>query len=97
MITIDGARYSGSGSIVRQSVAFCALTGQDVHIVNAPAKRKKTGLWRYHVLVVEAMCEQNGRPEARLKDRKRCIFIPGAMRESRCILGILNRPDSSSC
>ena len=57
MITIDGARYSGSGSIVRQSVLFSALTGQPIHIVNARAKREKPGLRRQHVRVVEAMCE----------------------------------------
>jgi RNA 3'-terminal phosphate cyclase (ATP) len=57
MILIDGALYSGSGSIVRQALAFSALTGQSVHLVNARAKREKSGLRRQHVRVIEAMCE----------------------------------------
>jgi len=32
---IDGLRYSGSGTIVRQAVVFAALTNQAVHIVMA--------------------------------------------------------------
>ena len=53
MIEIDGALYSGSGTIVRQSVAFSALTGKPVHIVNARIKRPKPGLRAQHVQVVE--------------------------------------------
>ena len=33
MLEIDGSRYSGSGTIVRQAVMFAALTGQAVHII----------------------------------------------------------------
>lgn len=32
MIEIDGSRYAGSGSIVRQAVAYAALTGQAVEV-----------------------------------------------------------------
>jgi hypothetical protein len=43
MIEIDGSRYSGSGTIVRQAVTFAALTGQAVHLVKARVRRPKPG------------------------------------------------------
>jgi hypothetical protein len=49
VIEIDGSRHSGSGTIVRQAVAFAALTRQDVHITNARARRRRAGLRRQHV------------------------------------------------
>ena len=57
MIEIDGSQFSGSGTIVRQAVAFSALTGEPVRIFNARAKRTKPGLRRQHTRVVEAICE----------------------------------------
>lgn len=39
MLTIDGARMSGSGTIVRYAVALAALCGEPVRIVNARQKR----------------------------------------------------------
>lgn len=52
MIEIDGSQYSGSGTIVRQAVAFSALTGQAVHIVNARLRRPKSGLRPQHIQVI---------------------------------------------
>ena len=79
MITIDGSLYSGSGSIVRQSVAFSALTGQPIHIVNVRAKRDKPGLRRQHVRVVEAMCELvNGKARGAFEGSQEMSFSPGA-------------------
>ena len=78
MITIDGALYSGSGSIVRHSVAFSALTGQPIHLVNARAKRRKPGLRRQHVRVVEAMCELvNGKARGVCEGSREVYFYPG--------------------
>lgn len=57
MVEIDGSRYSGSGTIVRQAVVLSALTGQAVHIRNARAHRAKPGLQPQHIRVVEAICE----------------------------------------
>lgn len=57
MIEIDGSLFSGSGTIVRQSIALAALTGQPVHIVNARARRRKPGLRRQHMSVVSAIGE----------------------------------------
>lgn len=78
MITIDGSLYSGSGSIVRQSVGFSALTGQPIHLVNARAKREKPGLRRQHVRVVEAMCELvNGKARGVCEGSQEMLFYPG--------------------
>lgn len=60
MIRVDGSRYSGSGAVVRQAVAFAALTGQDVHIVHARVKRPNPGLRPQHIRVVEAIHELVG-------------------------------------
>lgn len=55
MLEIDGSRYSGSGTIVRQAVVFAALTGQAVHVVKARVRRPKPGLRPQHIRVVEAI------------------------------------------
>lgn len=79
MITIDGSLYSGSGSIVRQSLAFGALTGESIHLVNARAKRDKPGLRRQHVRVVEAICELvDGKAEGAFEGSREVHFHPGA-------------------
>jgi len=44
MLTIDGSRYSGGGTIVRQAVASSVLTGQSIHMIGARANRDKPGL-----------------------------------------------------
>lgn len=49
MLEIDGSRYSGSGTIVRQAVVFAALTGQAVHIVKARVRRPTPGLRPQHI------------------------------------------------
>ncbi len=54
-VEVDGSRYSGSGTIVRLAVAFSALTGRPVHVVNARVRRPNPGLRRQHVQVVEAI------------------------------------------
>ena len=79
MIEIDGSRYSGSGTIVRQAVAFSALTGKPIHIVNARAKRDKPGLRRQHVRVVEAITELvNGTTKGVQEGTQEFQFRPGS-------------------
>lgn len=78
MITIDGSLYSGSGSLVRQAVAFSALTGHPIHLVNARAKRENPGLRRQHVRVVEAMCELvKGKARGVGEGSQEIFFYPG--------------------
>jgi RNA 3'-terminal phosphate cyclase (ATP) len=57
MIRIDGARHSGSGTIVRLSVAFAALLRRPLHVVNARARRPKPGLRPQHLAAVRACAE----------------------------------------
>lgn len=84
MLTIDGSRYSGSGTIVRQAVALAALTGQAIHIVKARAKREKPGLRPQHIRVVEAIAELvNGRAEGLAPGAQEFTFRPGRLRTGR--------------
>ncbi len=54
MIEIDGSEHSGSGTIVRDAVPFCILTGQAIHLRNIRAKRDKPGLRPQHLKALEA-------------------------------------------
>jgi RNA 3'-phosphate cyclase len=84
MLTIDGSRYSGSGTIVRQAVAFSALTGQTIHMVNARAKRDKPGLRPQHIRVIEAIAELvNGRADGLAPGSQEFTFRPGALKTGR--------------
>lgn len=55
MIEIDGSLYSGSGTIVRQAVAYSALTGRPVHVRNARARRKHPGLRPQHLRAIQSV------------------------------------------
>ena len=55
MIEIDGSLHSGSGTVVRQAVAYAALTGQPVRIRNARALRRHPGLRPQHLRAIEAI------------------------------------------
>ena len=78
MLTIDGSSYSGSGTIVRQAVAFSALTGIPIHLVHARAKRSKPGLRRQHMRVIEAIRELvNGKAQGVCEGSQEIHFEPG--------------------
>ena len=57
MITIDGGAKSGSGTIVRYSVALASLLGEEIRIENIRAGRDKPGLRAQHFKVVQACRE----------------------------------------
>jgi len=57
MIVIDGGAKSGSGTIVRYSVALASLVGKEIRIENIRAKRDKPGLRAQHVKVIQA-CQE---------------------------------------
>ncbi|HEX9093160.1 MAG TPA: RNA 3'-terminal phosphate cyclase, partial [Coriobacteriia bacterium] len=59
-VEIDGSRLSGSGAIVRQAVAYAALTRTAIHVTNARALRREPGLRQQHVCVIEAIAELAG-------------------------------------
>ena len=84
MIEVDGSQYSGSGTIVRQAVAFSALTGQAVHLINARARRPKPGLRHQHIRVVQAIGELvNGTAEGLSPGSQEIIFRPGTLKTGR--------------
>ncbi len=84
MLTIDGSRHSGSGTIVRQAVAFSALTGKAIHVVHARAMRDKPGLRPQHIRVVEAVAELvGGRTEGLAPGSQEFTFHPGPLKTGR--------------
>jgi len=59
MIEIDGSQKSGSGTILRLSVALSAITGEPLHIYNIRKKRGQPGLRPQHleaVLTAAKLC-----------------------------------------
>jgi RNA 3'-phosphate cyclase len=59
MIEIDGSQKSGSGTILRLSIAIAAITGQSLHITNIRENRPQPGLKHQHlesVLAAAKMC-----------------------------------------
>lgn len=78
MLIIDGSNYSGSGTIVRQAVAFSALTGTPIRLVHARAKRAKPGLRWQHVRVIEAIRELvHGKTKGVCEGSQEIEFEPG--------------------
>ncbi|NBM20818.1 RNA 3'-phosphate cyclase [Streptomyces sp. GC420] len=54
-LEIDGATGSGSGMIVRQALAYAAVTGREIHLRHIRARRSRPGLRRQHVCAVQAV------------------------------------------
>jgi len=82
--TIDGSRYSGSGTIVRQAVAFSALISQPIHMINVRAKRDKPGLRPQHLRVVEAIARlANAATEGLVQGSREFVFHPGSLKVGR--------------
>ena len=55
MIYVDGAQKSGSGTIVRYTVALAALLGEELSLGNIRARRPKPGLRPQHLKAIEAV------------------------------------------
>jgi len=70
MLTIDGSRRSGSGTIVRQAVTFSALTGQSIRPVNARAK----GV--YETARAKATAKRATRPDKKQRKAKKAATKP---------------------
>jgi RNA 3'-terminal phosphate cyclase (ATP) len=78
VIELDGSLESGSGTLVRLSVAFAALLGRPLHLVRARAKRAKPGLRPQHVAAVRACAELcDGRAEGVRVGGDELTFLPG--------------------
>jgi len=78
MITIDGGAKSGSGTIVRYSVALASLLGKEIRIQNIRARRDKPGLRAQHLKVVQACQEMcHGLVENATVSSKEITYTPG--------------------
>jgi len=57
VLTIDGSKKSGSGTIVRDAVPFAALVGKSLHLTNIRVKRPKPGLRAQHLAAIRVCAE----------------------------------------
>jgi RNA 3'-terminal phosphate cyclase (ATP) len=57
MLEIDGSEQSGSGTLVRLSVAIAALLGEDLRLFNIRARRRPPGLRHQHLRAVQAVAD----------------------------------------
>ena len=78
MLEIDGSEHSGSGTIVRDAIPFCILTGQEIHLRNIRAKRDKPGLRPQHLKALEAAASLcGGQLEGGTVGSREIRFHPG--------------------
>lgn len=78
MVTIDGGSKSGSGTMVRYSVALASLMGKEIRIKNIRARRDKPGLRAQHLRAVQA-CQElcQGKVENATVGSMEITFTPG--------------------
>ncbi len=77
MRTIDGGAKSGSGTIVRYSIALASLLGQEIKIENIRARRDKPGLRAQHLKVIQACQEMcHAVVENAMLGSKEIIYAP---------------------
>jgi len=78
LIEIDGARKSGSGTLVRSAVALCSLTNQPMRMFRIREKREKPGLRPQHLKAVKA-CAQlcSGSLEGAEIGSREIVYYPG--------------------
>jgi len=77
VITIDGGAKSGSGTIVRYSIALASLLAKEIKIQNIRAKRDKPGLRAQHLKVIQACAELcSGMVENAAVGSKEITYIP---------------------
>jgi len=84
LIEIDGSQKSGSGTILRLSVAFAAIKGESLHIYNIRQNRPQPGLKHQHLAAVITAAKICG---AELKNAtlgsREIWFYPGKVRSGR--------------
>jgi len=60
MIHVDGSAHSGSGTVLRYSVALATVTGTPLHVTNIRKRRPKPGLRAQHVQAVRVCAVLSG-------------------------------------
>ena len=81
MFDIDGSEKSGSGTILRLSVAFAAMSGQPLHIYNIRQNRPQPGLKPQHleaVLTAAKLC--NAKTQGATLNSRQLWFTPGKVK-----------------
>ncbi|MGQ9507078.1 MAG: RNA 3'-terminal phosphate cyclase [Candidatus Bathycorpusculaceae bacterium] len=84
VIEIDGSQKSGSGTILRLSVALAAIMGEDLHIYNIRQKRLQPGLRPQHleaVLTAAKLCDAE--LEGAASNSRELWFKPRTIRGGR--------------
>ena len=78
MIDIDGSVHSGSGTILRYSIALATLLGEPLHLFNVRARRERPGLRPQHLQAVEA-CRafSGGKLEEAWVGSREIFYTPG--------------------
>lgn len=80
MIEIDGSFQSGSGTLLRYSVALATLRGEAVHLFRIRAKRPKPGLRAQHLAAVRACAVLSGaRVEGDEVGSQEIVYHPGSV------------------
>jgi RNA 3'-terminal phosphate cyclase (ATP) len=78
MFEIDGSKKSGSGTILRLSIALSTILGENLHIYNIRKKRKKPGLKPQHLEAVKTVTKLcNGKVEGATLGSKEIWLNPG--------------------
>lgn len=78
MLEIDGSQKSGSGTIVRYSIAFASLLGKNLNLKNIRAKREKPGLRPQHLRAIQACAEMTkGSLEGAVVGSSEIFYKPG--------------------
>lgn len=78
LISIDGSRHSGSGTLLRHAAALSCLTRQPLHIYNIRARRPRPGLRPQHLKALQACSEMvSGRLEGAEVGSREIRFHPG--------------------
>jgi RNA 3'-phosphate cyclase len=81
MIEIDGSQKSGSGTILRLSIAIAAIKGQQLHLTNIRPKRPQPGLKHQHlesVLTAAKLC--NAEVKGAMLGSRELWFTPHEIR-----------------
>jgi RNA 3'-phosphate cyclase len=81
MIEIDGSQKSGSGTILRLSVALAAIINQPLHIYNIRQNRPQPGLKHQHLEAVLAAAKlSNAQVEGAALGSRELWFVPNEIK-----------------
>lgn len=80
MIEIDGSSQSGSGTLLRYSVALATLSGEPLRMFRIRAKRPKPGLRAQHLAAVRACAQISGAlVEGEEVGSQEIVYRPGSV------------------